>query len=261
MYQKELEAMIAAAKLAEVKIKEIYSKPFEVEIKSDDSPVTAADKAADAIIRESLGKQFPDYGFLTEESVDTPERLSKRCIFIVDPVDGTKEFVAHNGEFTTNIALAVDKEVVAGVINVPIRGEIYYASKGDGAFKMDSFGNLTRLSVSDKTTDLTVYLSRSFLKEEEVAMIEKNKDKIAHRETIGAALKFCYIAEGKGEISFRLSQNTKEWDVAAGEIILREAGGDMLKPDGTHYEYNRVDPYNRAGYMLFNKKANFFFDK
>ncbi|MDO5330409.1 MAG: inositol monophosphatase family protein, partial [Bacillota bacterium] len=114
MYQKELEAMIAAAKLAEVKIKEIYSKPFEVEIKSDDSPVTAADKAADAIIRESLGKQFPDYGFLTEESVDTPERLSKRCIFIVDPVDGTKEFVAHNGEFTTNIALAVDKEVVAG---------------------------------------------------------------------------------------------------------------------------------------------------
>ena len=106
MYEAQLAAMLKAAKDAEVEIKKIYETSFAVEIKSDNSPVTAADKTADALIRKELSRAFPDYGLLTEESKDTKERLSKRDIWIVDPVDGTKEFVARNGEFTTNIALA-----------------------------------------------------------------------------------------------------------------------------------------------------------
>ena len=108
MYEAQLAAMLKAAKDAEVEIKKIYETSFAVEIKSDNSPVTAADKTADALIRKELSRAFPDYGLLTEESKDTKERLSKRDIWIVDPVDGTKEFVARNGEFTTNIALAHD---------------------------------------------------------------------------------------------------------------------------------------------------------
>ena len=116
MYQKELSEAIGAAKEAATKILEIYHSDFEVEIKSDDSPVTNADKTADEMIRSRLKRTFPEYGFLTEESRDTKERLSKKAVWIIDPVDGTKEFVSRNGQFTTNIALAVDGQVVVGVI-------------------------------------------------------------------------------------------------------------------------------------------------
>jgi 3'(2'), 5'-bisphosphate nucleotidase len=108
MYERELAAMQKAALDAEKKIKEIYQTAFAVEIKSDNSPVTAADKGADEMIRKELHHSFPEYGLLTEESKDDPSRLQKENIFIVDPVDGTKEFVARNGEFTTNIALAIN---------------------------------------------------------------------------------------------------------------------------------------------------------
>ena len=142
MYEKELKEMIAASKQAEKVILEIYNNNFEVEIKSDDSPVTAADKNADALIRKILGEKFPDYGFLTEESIDTKERLSKEFIFIVDPVDGTKEFVSRNGQFTTNIGLARNHELVAGVINLPTFGITYYATKGGGAFRINKDGSV-----------------------------------------------------------------------------------------------------------------------
>lgn len=259
MYEKELEMMIKAAKEAEKKILEIYKTEFPVEIKSDNSPVTAADKAADKMIVEILSKEFPEYGFLTEESTDTKERLSKKAIFIVDPVDGTKEFVSKNGEFTTNIALAVNHEAVVGVINIPTWGVTYYAIKGQGAYVLNKDGTSKRIHVSDKLEDLTVLKSRSFLNEKEVALIEKHSDRIKHQETRGAALKFCKIAEGEAEISYRMSSSTKEWDVAAGDVILTEAGGIMVKPDLTKYAYNREDPYNREGYMLANRKENLLF--
>ncbi|MCQ2741803.1 MAG: 3'(2'),5'-bisphosphate nucleotidase CysQ [Bacilli bacterium] len=259
MYEKELEMMIKAAKEAEKKILEIYNTDFPVEIKSDNSPVTAADKAADAMIVDILSKAFPEYGFLTEESTDTKERLSKKAIFIVDPVDGTKEFVSKNGEFTTNIALAVDHVVVVGVINIPTWGVTYCAIKGQGAFVLEKDGIRTPIHTNDKLEDLTVLKSRSFLNPKEVTLIEKHSDVIKHQETRGAAIKFCKIADGSAEISYRMSSSTKEWDVAAGDVILTEAGGIMLKPDGTPYSYNREDPYNREGYILANRKENFLF--
>ena len=112
MWELELEEMKRAALLAEKKILEVYESSFDVEFKDDDSPVTEADKEADKIIREYLHGKFPNHAFLTEESVDTKERLEAEWIFIIDPVDGTKEFVNRNGEFTTNIALCHNHEIV-----------------------------------------------------------------------------------------------------------------------------------------------------
>ena len=258
MYEKEIVAMIETALKAEKVINEVYETPFEVEIKKDDSPVTKADKMADKLIRDELSKLFPDYGFLTEESTDDGSRLNKKMIFVVDPVDGTKEFVSRNGEFTTNIALVEDHEVVAGVINAPQRNYLYYATKHGGAYRLDKATmKAKKIHVNDKVENLLVVKSISFLNEKEVELINKHSDRIKEQKSVGAALKFCAIAEGSAELQYRIGGFTKEWDVAAGDIILTEAGGFMLKPDGTRYKYNRKDVYNHEGYLLVNKMDNF----
>lgn len=256
MYEKELEAMIEAALDAEEWIKKVYAEHFSVEIKSDDSPVTEADKGADRLIRKELHEKFPSYGLLTEESKDDLSRREKDFVFIVDPVDGTKDFVSRDDEFCTNIGLAYRGEAVVGVINIPMKNVLYYAIKGQGAYKKEKGKEPVRIHVSDKVDDLTVFVSRNFCNEKELASIENHHDRITKQIALGAALKFCYIAEGKGELSYRKSPNTKEWDIAAGDIILSEAGGIMVKPDGSHYRYNREDVYNREGYILANRKEN-----
>lgn len=259
MYEKELAAMIQAALDAEKGILKVYSKPFQVEIKSDNSPVTEADKGADTLIRQELGQVFPQYAFLTEESKDDKKRLENDYVFIVDPVDGTKEFVSRNGEFCTNIALAYKHEVVVGVINIPMKNVIYYAVKGEGAFKLEKGKQPVRIHVSSKDSNLTVLRSISFFNEQEETLIRNHKDRITHVEALGAALKFCAIADGSADISYRVSPNTKEWDIAAGTVILKEAGGFIKKFDGTEYAFNRDDVYNRQGYMLANKSSNLLF--
>jgi 3'(2'), 5'-bisphosphate nucleotidase len=256
MWEQELSSAIKAAYEAEKTIKKVYASSFAVEIKSDDSPVTAADKGADALIRKELHKAFPSYAFLTEESVDDKSRLAQDYVWIVDPVDGTKEFVARNGEFTTNIALAYKHQIVVGVINVPMKDVLYYAVKGQGAYRLIRGKAPVRLAVDKKTSGLIVVRSRSFFNEAEAALIEKHKDRIGETVPLGAALKFCAIAEGKAEISYRMSGGTKEWDIAAGTLILREAGGVVVKPDLSEYSFNREDVYNRDGYILANCLEN-----
>ena len=256
-YEKELKATLEAARAAEPFILSVYNTPFEVEIKEDNSPVTKADKGADELIRATLSALFPEDGFLTEESTDNKERLNKKRIWIVDPVDGTKEFVSRNGQFTTNIALAEDKQVVVGVINAPTLGLTYYAVKGEGAYKMDKSGKVTRLSVSDRDDCLRALRSISFFNEREKAFMEKNAARFeGEPKPIGAALKFCTIAEGGAEYFIRMSGGTKEWDVAPGDLIVTEAGGVMVQPNGIPFSYNREDVYNREGYVIANKKSN-----
>ena len=251
MMERELDAALEAARLAQKAILEVYQTSFDVEIKSDASPVTQADKRADEIIRATLGKAFPDDGFLTEESTDTPERFEKERIWIVDPVDGTKEFIARNGEFTTNIALCVDHRIVLGLIFVPVTGVAYYAMEGQGAYRLDPDGTKTRLHVAPKKEKVICLRSRSFYKEAEVAYV---KERMSHFDGepigLGAALKFCWIAEGKADFFARVTNGTKEWDVAPGDLIVHEAGGFMGEPDGTRFTYNREDVYNRRGYAV-----------
>lgn len=256
MWEQELQAAIKAGLLAKDAILEIYEKDFEVEIKSDDSPVTLADKTADKIIKEYLSKIFPTHAFLTEESDDDLERLTNDYVWIIDPVDGTKNFVARDGEFTTNIALAYKHEVVVGVVIVPVTNEIYYASKDNGAYYLKD-GNPIKIHVNDKLEGLTCLTSVFHSNQEELDAISRHSDKITNVYKKGSSLKPCHIAHGLAEITYRFSPNTKEWDTAASQIIVEEAGGLFLEPNGNRIKYNRKDVYNRNGYIVVNRIENF----
>jgi 3'(2'), 5'-bisphosphate nucleotidase len=255
MWEKELEAALKAAELAKEKILEIYALDFEVEIKSDDSPVTIADKAADEIIKNYLQKIFPTHAFLTEESEDNLDRLNNDYVWIIDPIDGTKDFIAKDGGFTTNIALAYKHELVVGVVSVPVTGDYYYASKGNGSYFLSN-GEATKIHVNDKLDNLTCLTSVFHFNKDEALLIEKHSDVIKTVNKAGSSLKPCRIAHGLAEITYRMSPNTKEWDTAASQIIVEEAGGLFIEPDGNRMTYNRVDVYNRKGYIVVNRKEN-----
>lgn len=257
MFEKELQVALKAAKKTIPTILEIYnSNELGVEIKEDNSPVTKADKAADKIIREYLHEHFPSYALLTEESVDDNSRLDNDYVWIVDPIDGTKEFVAHSDEFTVNVGLAYKHETVLGVIIIPVTGEIYYASKGQGAFYQKD-GKAVKIHCNSRVNDITTLVSRFHSNADEQAMIKKHSNRIKHQKVVGASIKGCIIAKGDAEMSYRFSSNTKEWDTCAMQAIVEEAGGLILKFDGTPIRYNREDVYNRGGYVICNCKENF----
>ena len=255
MWETELQAAIEAGLKARIKIMEIYNRGFDVEIKEDNSPVTLADKTADKIIKEYLQAKFPTHAFLTEESEDNKARLENDYVWIVDPVDGTKDFVAKDDEFTTNIALAYKHELVVGVVIAPATGDVYFASKGNGSFHRIN-GKDVKIHVNDKLEDLTCLCSVFHTNDKELALIEKHKDKIKKVAKCGSSLKPCRIAEGLAEIHYRMSAGTKEWDTAACQLIVEEAGGLFLEPDGKRITYNREDVYNRKGYIVTNRKEN-----
>lgn len=256
MWEKELQEAIKASLLAKEKILEIYHQKFDVEIKEDDSPVTIADKTADKIIREYLHKVFPTHAFLTEESEDNLDRLDNDFVWIVDPVDGTKDFVARDDQFTTNIALCYKHKIVVGVVTAPALDEMYFASAGNGSFFQKGQQNPLKIHVNDKIDDLTVLTSVFHFNEKEQALIDKHNDKIKHVMKRGSSLKPCAIAHGLAEITYRISPNTKEWDTAACQIVVEEAGGLFVEPDGSPITYNRKDVYNRKGYIVVNRKEN-----
>ncbi|MCR4911973.1 MAG: 3'(2'),5'-bisphosphate nucleotidase CysQ [Bacilli bacterium] len=256
MWEKELQAAIEAGLKAKDKILEIYHQKFDVEIKEDNSPVTLADKTADKIISEYLHAAFPEYAFLTEESDDNHERLKNDFVWIIDPVDGTKDFVARDDQFTTNIALAYKHKVVVGVVVAPARDELYFASAGNGAFYQKLGQKPVKIHVNDKLNDLTVLLSVFHFTKEEEAIINKYSDRISGTMRLGSSLKPCAIAHGLAEITYRTSPYTKEWDTAASQIIVEEAGGLFVEPDGKPITYNREDVYNRKGYVVANRKEN-----
>ena len=259
MYEKELKVMMEAALKAEEWILSVRAEGFSIEIKSDDSPVTKADKGADELIRKTIHEAFPDFGFLTEESRDDLGRLNKRDVIIVDPLDGTKGFVEGKDDFATLIALCHNHKIVVGVVNIPAQHRMYYAVRGHGAYRILPGKAPERIHVNDKSDGLRVLISRHFHNAKEDEAIKRHKAKFASVESMGAALKFCAIAEGEAELSYRYSGGTKEWDTAAPSIVLEEAGGIMRKPDGTEYRYNREDVYNRDGYLIANREENLLF--
>lgn len=259
MFEKELEVCLSAGKKASDAIMDIYNKhSFNVEIKEDNSPVTTADLLANEIICADLKKHFPDYAILSEETSDDIHRLQNDYVFIIDPIDGTKDFIGHDDEFAINIALSYKHEVVLGVVYVPALNFVYYATKGQGAFKKDLVsGDLTQIHVSSKIKEMTVLTSRYHQKPDEEALIEKHKDVITNRKTVGSAYKICYIAEGSAEITFRLNPGTKEWDTAAPQIVLEEAGGVFIDfSTNEKMKYNREDVRNLKGYVATNCKEN-----
>jgi 3'(2'), 5'-bisphosphate nucleotidase len=237
-------------------IMSIYCTEFAVEEKEDKSPLTLADKLSNEIIVSCLCSKFPEYAILAEESKDDLSRLDNDYCFIVDPLDGTKEFIGRNGQFTVNIALSYKHEPVLGMIYVPVEEHLYYAFKGGGAFFDDlKSGVEKKISVSDKMSSLTIVGSRSHSSQHESEMLEKNRSKIDKVISVGSSLKGCMIATGEADVYYRFGL-TSEWDVAAMQCIVEEAGGVFRQMDGSTMRYNREDVLNRSGFYAVNRQEN-----
>lgn len=244
--QKELDVVLATIKKASKIVMEYYHGDFNINLKSDNSEVTDADLASNKLIVSSLKENFPDYAILSEENKDDLTRINSDFCFIVDPLDGTKDFVNRTNHFAINIALAYKHEIVLGVISIPVLGLVYYASKGNGAYKIEK-GKTTKIKVRHKDDDLLLLESNFFLKGKERF---ENNPLIGKIEHYGSSLKACLIAEGKADLCVKYDQGSKEWDTAPSEIIIREAGGIMTDGKGIPIRYNKEDVHNRSGFII-----------
>ncbi len=255
-YLKELDVSKAVAVEAGKKILEIYnSEDFGTTLKEDKSPLTKADLASNKIIVEVLKKEFPDYAILSEEEKDNPDRLKNDFCFVVDPLDGTKEFIKRNGQFTVNIALSYKHKSVMGVIYVPVTGELYYAAQGYGSY-LEKDGKVERLSVSKEKkekSDLNVVMSGSHCCEEMEALLKKYN--LKNFIKMGSSLKGCMIASGKADVYYRHNP-TMEWDTAAMQCIAEEAGAIFMQMDDTPMLYNRENCLNYKGFYIINQIEN-----
>lgn len=253
-WERELEIAKAAAIEAGRKIMEVYEgeEKLLVELKEDASPLTVADRYSNEIIVKRLKAAFPDYAVLSEEEKDSLNRLENEYCFVVDPLDGTKEFIKRNGQFTVNIALACRHRSVMGVIYVPVTGELYFASKGDGAY-LEINGKRERLHVSDRMKDIRTVMSSSHGCEQMDALIEKNR--LKNYVKMGSSLKGCVIAKGDAEIYYRFNP-TMEWDTAAMQCIVEEAGAIFRQMDDSEMLYNRENSKNEKGFYIINRKEN-----
>ena len=241
-----LHLALAAAEAASKEILNVYhSGNFHTEIKEDRSPLTQADKKANAAITSFL--QSSPYPILSEEGRDIPyeERRAWEYFWMVDPLDGTKEFLKRNGEFTVNIALIHHQRPVLGVVMVPVSGDLFYAFQGHGAFVKRN-NQIIPFSVR-KPIDLTqqgirVVASRSHMSDETQAFIQSLHE--PHLVSQGSSLKFMLLAEGKADIYPRFAP-TMEWDTAAAHAIVNEAGISVLQKDNDQpLQYNKPDLLN-----------------
>lgn len=245
-------AITAAIEAGKEILKIYHSGDFNIETKVDNSPLTKADKASHNIITSIL--KITDIPVLSEEGRDVSykERKNWNHLWIVDPIDGTKEFIKRNGEFTVNIALIENQKALIGVIFVPVSGELYFSTKAKGTFKavvdLENFNierltsNATELPLKRKDNTFTIVASRSHMSPETESYVEKMRDKHGAVNLIskGSSLKLCMVAEGQADCYPRFAP-TMEWDTAAGQAICEHAGFEVL-------DWNTKEP------MLYNRE-------
>jgi 3'(2'), 5'-bisphosphate nucleotidase len=222
----------------------VYERDFEVEHKGDGSPLTEADRAAHRLIVARLQALTPDIPVLSEESaaVAYETRAAWPVFWLVDPLDGTREFVKRNGEFTVNIALIVDRQPVLGVVHVPVSGVSYLACRGRGAWKQEAGQARREIHVRPVPPDrLTVVASRSHASDGLKAALER----LGPHETVsmGSSLKLCLVAEGKADLYPRLGP-TSEWDTAAAQCVVEVAGGRVTDLENRPLRYNKESILN-----------------
>jgi 3'(2'), 5'-bisphosphate nucleotidase len=223
---------------------EFFQGDFQVETKQDDSPLTCADRASHELIVQRLQELTPAIPVLSEES--TPEEISERRgwkrFWLVDPLDGTKEFVKGTGEFTVNIALVEEGRSVLGVVHQPTQNLTYWAAKGQGAFRrcaMDPPTSITTRRARKETLALT--LSVSHASEGMMRLLARHPEWSVRQA--GSSLKFCLVAEGAVDVYPRMGP-TMEWDTAAAQCVVEEAGGVLLDLEGNPFRYNKVSLRN-----------------
>ena len=258
-----IDAVIAAKKAGEAII-EVYSSGFSVEQKEDRSPLTLADRRSHRIIfRHLLASENEPLPLLSEEGRDIPHRERKawEYYWLIDPLDGTKEFIKRNGEFTVNIALMNRDRPVMGVILLPVKDILYYAAEGSGAFKLadtswiknglsgeelEKKSQRLPIKTETKARTFTAIASRSHLSDETSAYLNGLKKEHGKIEIVsaGSSLKFCLVAEGAADIYPRFAP-TMEWDTAAGQAIVEQSGGTVLQHEtGEALRYNKKNLLN-----------------
>lgn len=235
-------------------ILEVYGKDdFNIETKDDHSPLTEADRRANDVIVSRLTNAYPDIPILSEESKQIPysERMKWRRFWLVDPVDGTKEFIKRNGEFTVNIALIEDGVPVFGGVARPTEGTIYYGGTKGGSFRREPSGDITPLKRGDrphfsKLDKITVVASRSHLSQEVTDFVEKLRasGKTVEFLSAGSSLKLCLVAEGKADTYPRFGP-TMEWDTGAAHAVALGAGYQVnIAATGLPLQYNKKELLN-----------------
>lgn len=236
-------------------ILKIYAdyRPEQTQLKADNSPLTQADLVSNRIIVNGLKTAFPTYAILSEEEKDSKERLQNDYCFVIDPLDGTKEFIKKNGEFTVNIALAYKGEAQMGVIYAPVLNELYFAQKGKGAWLQTQNGTLRQLKVSERTQNLRAVASRSHQSDALLALFKKHN--ITNFVEMGSSLKGCLVAKGEADVYIRYNP-TMEWDTAAMQCIVEEAGGIFRQLNHTPMRYNRENSLNDKGFYAINSEKN-----
>jgi len=250
-----LNEIVALARAAGDAIMEIYDTDFEVEEKSDKSPLTAADMAPHNTIVAGLERLTPEIPILSEESAKIPyeTRRQWRRYWLIDPLDGTKEFIKRNGEFTVNIALIEDGRPVLGVVYVPVKRIAYYAAQGEGAWRSEEGAKPTPIRVRDKAgRPVRVAGSRSHAGDS----LKKYLENLGDHEIVsmGSSLKLCLVAEGDADLYPRLGP-TSEWDTAAAQAVVEAAGGMVTDTKMQPLRYNTKESLLNPYFLVFGDKS------
>ena len=245
----ELDIAIKAAKEAGDAILEIYQRDFDAHTKKDNSPITEGDLKSNEIIKKILSET--EHMILSEEEDDDLSRLSENMIWIVDPLDGTSDFIDKTGEFTIMIALIKNKKPVLGVIGWPTEKTFFVAQKGSGAFRYsnDEWHKISVTSISELSKCRTVG-SRHHLSDREKFFIKKLG--IEDFTSIGSSLKVGKISSGEAEAYITTTNKMKEWDSAASYCIISEAGGKMTDMLGNDITYNNKNVFHQNGILVTN---------
>lgn len=257
MWDRELEIAKEIAQIAGQEIMAVYNGQADMNViyKEDASPLTIADQRSNDIIVTALKKEFPQYAILSEEEKNDLERLKNDYCFVIDPLDGTKEFIKRNDQFTVNIALSYRNCSVMGVIYVPPTKELYYAVQGEGAYLQDADGKIKKLHVSDRIgiNNIRVVMSNSHGCAEMEQLLKKYQ--FENFVSVGSSLKGCMIARGDAEVYYRYNP-TMEWDTAAMQCIVEEAGAVFRQMDDSPMTYNRGNSLNDKGFYIINSLEN-----
>lgn len=239
-YEILLPRLVSLAGEAGNEILRIYATDFEHRTKADDSPVTAADIAAEAVIEAGLAKLTPDIPLVAEEAASEgrlPD-ISGGRFWLVDPLDGTREFLSRNGEFTVNIALIVDARPVLGVVHAPVLGLTFTGASGAGATRAETGQPPVPVTVHPAPAEgVTIVASRRHGDPEAIDRLLRGRP-VADRKSAGSSLKFCLVATGEADIYPRFGR-TMEWDTAAGHAVLAGAGGQVTDAHGAPFTYGK----------------------
>jgi 3'(2'), 5'-bisphosphate nucleotidase len=252
-YERELAVAKTAAREAGEIIMRHYARPtIDVTTKSDQSPVTAADLEANAAIIRTLAAAFPDDAILTEETPDDRARLAKRRVWIIDPLDGTRDFVARSGDFCVHIGLAVESEAVVGVVYQPVPDALAYAVRGGGAFEeRGGETHALRASTLSAPGQIRIGVSRLNL-DEGLGKCLAAAGMVDRSVRLGASVKHIALARGELDAVLNLSPSEQEWDTCAPEVIMREAGCTVTNGDGIPFRYNQPDLFRPRGSAASN---------